>query len=158
MRTVYRAFAYAVAVQVAVQASLIAMATAGLGHWVENGHIFDKSVMAATTGPPPYPEAIGFALHGINGTLIGPLIAVLLLVSSFFARVPGGVTWAAVVSALVAGQVILGYAAHGLPVVGVGHGLTALLLFAAALHAGHRARPAARATKSDVDELAGTTV
>ena len=35
-------------------------------------------------------------LHGINGEMVFPLLALLLLIVSFFAKVPRGVHWAGV--------------------------------------------------------------
>lgn len=36
----------------------------------------------------------GYSLHGLLGTIIVPVVALLLLAVSFRARVPGGVKWA----------------------------------------------------------------
>ena len=83
---------------------------------------------------------VGFIVHGINGSMIVPLLALLLLVVSFFARVPGGVKWAAILFGLVAAQVLLGIFAHELPSLGAVHGLNALAVFSVALLAAHRAR------------------
>jgi hypothetical protein len=154
VRTVYRILAYVVVVEVAVQASLIALAVAGLGHWIDNGHMLDKSVMESNQ--TPFPEVLGFILHSINGGMIIPGIALLLLILSFFAKVPGGAKWAAIVFLLVIVQVMLGYTLHDLPSLGALHGLNALLLFAAALHAGNRARRPAISKTSDVDERVTT--
>ena len=66
-------------------------------------------------------------VHGINGQMIMPLIALLLLVVAFFAKVRGGVSLAAMVLGGVVVQVALGIFGHGLPVLGL-----------AARHAGHR--------------------
>jgi hypothetical protein len=142
MRIVYRTMAYVIAAEVAVQATLIALGFAGLGHWIAAGNVFDKAVMESDQ--LPFPEVIGIILHGINGGFVIPVLALALLVVSFFARVPGGVKFAVVVLVLVAVQAELGYAGHDLPALGAVHGLNALLLFTAALHTGRRARrPAA---------------
>lgn len=142
MRIVYRTMAYVIAAEVAVQATLIALGFAGLGHWIAAGNVFDKAVMESDQ--LPFPEVIGIILHGINGGFVIPVLALALLVVSFFARVAGGVKFAVVVLVLVAVQAELGYAGHDLPALGAVHGLNALLLFTAALHTGRRARrPAA---------------
>ena len=108
MRTVYRVLAYVVAAEVVVQAMAMVFAIAGLGKWVDGGGVLDKAVMESDESP--FPEVIGFAVHGINGMMIVPAIALLLLVSSFFAKVSGAVKWAAVVLLLVVVQVTLGLA------------------------------------------------
>ncbi|MCK2216301.1 hypothetical protein MF672_021210 [Actinomadura sp. ATCC 31491] len=142
MRTVYKVLAYAIAVEVAVQAMAIVLAVAGLGKWVSAGNVFDKSVMESDQFA--FPEVIGIIVHGLNGGVVIPALALILLVVSFFARVPGGVKVAALVLALVAAQAMLGYAGHDLPMLGALHGLNAMVLFTAALAAGRRARrPAA---------------
>jgi heme A synthase len=82
----------------------------------------------------------GFIVHGINGSIVIPALALLLLIFSLFAKVPGGVKWAGAVFALVFVQVMLGYSGPDLPVLGGLHGLNALLLFTTALYTGRRAR------------------
>jgi amino acid transporter len=146
MRTVYRVLAYAVAVEVAVQAMAIVYGVAGLSKWIEDGGVFDKSVMES--GESPFPEEIGLSLHFFNGTMVVPLLALALLIVSFFAGIRGGAKWAGLVLLLVVVQVTLGFVAFVLPAVGSLHGLNALLLFSAAVVAARRerdvaARPAA---------------
>ncbi|MGW6498986.1 hypothetical protein [Nonomuraea angiospora] len=141
MRIVYKVLAYAVAVEVAVQAAAIVLAVAGLGKWVSEGNVFDKAVMESDD--LPFPEVVGIIVHGINGGMVIPVIALLLLIVSFFARIPGGVKFAAFVLVLVAVQAMLGYTGHDLPWAGGLHGLNAMALFAVALHAARRARPVA---------------
>lgn len=141
MRTVYKVLAYVVAAEVAVQAMAMVFAVAGLGKWVEEGGVLDKAVMESEESP--FPEVVGFAVHGINGMMVIPAIALLLLISSFFARVQGGVRWAILVLALVIVQVNLGFFGHGVPAVGALHGLNALVLFSAAVYTARRARTTA---------------
>jgi len=144
MRTVYKVLAYIVAAEVVVQAMLIVYAIAGLSKWVSNGGVFDKAVMEDRQ--IIFPEIIGLPLHGLNGGIIIPVIALALLICSFFAKVPGGVMWAALVLALAIVQVQLGYMGHDLTVAGALHGLNAMALFVTALHAARRSRVAAAAT------------
>ena len=138
MRTVYKVLAYAVAVEVALQASFMVLGIAGLGKWVDAGGTFDKAALENDQGL--FPEAVGFMLHGINGSIVIPVLALVLVIVSFFARVPRGVRWAAIVFGLVMLQGTLGFAGHALPAMGALHGLNALVLFAAALYAGRLAR------------------
>ena len=78
-------------------------------------------------------------LHGMNGMMVIPVVALLLLVISFFARIPRGIAWAVGVAALVALQVTLGILGHSVSIAGLSHGINALLLFTVALLAGQRA-------------------
>jgi heme A synthase len=139
MRNVYRILAGLVAVGVVAQAMSIVYGVAGLEKWVEDGGVFDKA--AAEAEDLSFRGAAGFLAHGINGTMIIPAVALLLLVCAFFARVPGGVRWAGLVLLLVVVQVTLGLLAHEVPAVGALHGLNALLLFGSAAYASWRARP-----------------
>jgi heme A synthase len=75
--------------------------------------------------------------------MIVPAIALLLLICSFFARIPGGVKWAALVFLLVVVQVFLGFSGFAVPALGAVHGLNALLLFTAAIYAARRQRDVA---------------
>jgi hypothetical protein len=136
MRTVYRALAYIIAAEVAVQAMAIVLAVDGLGKWVESGGVLDKTVMESDQSA--FPEVIGFAVHGINGTIVIPLLALLLLILSFFARFSGAVKWAGAVALLVVVQVALGMVGDSVPLLGALHGLNALLLFGAAIQAARR--------------------
>jgi len=77
-------------------------------------------------------------VHGINGMMVIPLLALVLLIVSFFAKVPGGVKWAALVLLAVVIQVTLGIFGHENAVFGLLHGLNALLLFSLAFMAGKR--------------------
>jgi heme A synthase len=138
MRTVYRILAYAIAAEVLVQAAAVAYAIAGLGHWVQGGGVLDSATMESEE--ITFPEVVGFIVHGINGSIVVPLLAVLLVVFAFFAKVKGGVKWAFVVFVLVGVQAQLGFMAGDLPALGALHGLNALLLFAAALHVALRSR------------------
>ena len=140
MRNVYKGLAYLVALEVVVQAIAMVYAIAGLGIWVDGGGVFDKSVLESDESP--FPEAVGFMVHGINGSMVIPLLALALLVVSFFTRVPGASMRAGAVVLLVAVQATLGILGHVVAVLGALHGLNALLLFTAALYAARRVPPA----------------
>ena len=137
MRTTYRVLAYLLAVEVVVQAAAIAYAVFGEAAWIERGGILDKAVMESDA--IPFQEVVGFIVHGINGQLVVPLLAILLLVVSFFAKVPRGVMWAAIVLVVVVVQVLLGMFGRGVPALGLLHGINALILFAAAVTAARTA-------------------
>ncbi|WP_211592372.1 hypothetical protein [Microbispora sp. H10836] len=149
MKVVYKVLASLVAAEVAVQAMMVVLGDAGLFKYVERGGVIDKAT--AESGGIQFPEFFAFVVHGVNGMMVIPVIALLLLISSFFAKIPGAVRGAALVVLLVVVQVSLGLLGHQIPALGALHGLNALLLFSAAVHAARRGRGAANAEVSDPD-------
>jgi hypothetical protein len=141
MRTAYKVLAYIVAAEVAIQAMVMVWAIAGLGVWVDNGGVFDKSIMES--GALPFTEVIGILVHGINGTFVVPAIALALLIVSFFTKVRGAIKWAIIVFVLVVLQGQIGFLGHEFALAGALHGLNALALFTVALYTGRRLRTAA---------------
>jgi len=105
---------------------------------VDDGLVIDKN----------YDGNIGHTLHGQFGMTVIPIVALLLLVCSFFAKVPGGIKWALYVVGLVVLQVALAFLSFGAPVVGLLHGLNAFALAAVAGMAARRAATA-RATVTE---------
>jgi hypothetical protein len=154
MKTAYRVLAYLVAAEVIVQAMAMVYGIAGLGKWVDSGGVFDKSVMESDESP--FPEIVGIMIHGINGMMVIPAIALLLLISSFFAKIPGAVKWAGLVLLLVVLQIALGLFGHAVPAVGALHGLNALLLFSAAVYTARRGRVVAAGPVGDAHERVAT--
>ena len=150
MKSVYKVLAYLVAIEVVVQAMAMVFAVAGLGKWVDDGGVLDKAAMENDS--LSFTGSVGFAIHGVNGMLIIPLLALLLLIASFFAKVPGGVKWAALVLLLVVLQATLGLVGHAVPAVGALHGLNALLLFSTAIYTARRSTPAAVGPAIEPDE------
>jgi hypothetical protein len=140
MRTAYKVLAYLVAAEVAIQATVMVWAIAGLGVWVDGGGVLDKSIMESQA--TPFTEVFGFIVHGINGTFVIPAIALLLLIVSFFTKVRGAIKWAVIVFVLVVAQGQIGFLGHEFALAGALHGLNALALFAVALYAGRRLRTA----------------
>src|SRR6185312_5937197 len=141
MRATYRVLAYALAVEVVVQAMAIAYGIAGLGKWVDDGHVLTKKV--ADDGH--FSGAGGFAVHGINGELLVPVITLALLIVSFFAKVPSGRKRAGILFGLVVLQVVLGMALHGVPGIAPLHVLNAFAILVMALYTGYmvgKAEPA----------------
>jgi hypothetical protein len=152
MRTAYRVLAYLIALEVVVQAAAIAFAVFGLGKWVEDGGVLDKAAMESES--INFTGLIGFIVHGINGQLVIPAIALILLIVSFFAKVPKGAAFAGIVLGLIVAQVLLGIFGHGLPALGVLHGMNALAIFTLAVIAARRAgsRPAHAAPHGDAEQ------
>lgn len=152
MRTVYKVFAWLIAAEVVVQAAAMVYAIAGLGIWVDReGGVLDKAAFESEESL--FPEMVGFLVHGMNGMLVIPLLALLFLIVSFFAKVPGGVKWAGLVFLAVIVQVALGLFGHEAAVFGLLHGINALLLFSLAVWAGKRVstRPAYEPQQAAVD-------
>ena len=144
MRKTYQVLANAIAVLVIVQAGAIAWAFFGMVKEIDqNGLVINKACLESADGcGGGFVAEWGFAIHMFfNGTVLIPLITLLLLVASFFAKVPRGVAFAATLVALVALQVFV------LPMlsreVGSGfgalHGVNALVLMGVAIMAGRRA-------------------
>jgi len=147
MKTAYRVLAFLIAFEVLVQATAIAWGMFGFGAWIEEGNVFNKAVLEDRE-TFHFTEARGFMIHGLNGFMIIPLISLIFLIVSFFARVPGGVKWAAIVFALVIIQSqVLPPLGREYPVFGALHGLNALVLLGAAIMAGQRVKSAAAATR-----------
>jgi len=144
----YRFLAFMIAVLVVVQAGAIALGFFGVNNWISDGggHVIDKEFLECTEDCQSIGSGdIGFAIHMFfNGLILIPLTSLVLLIVSFFAKVPGGVRWAAIIVVLVILQVIV------LPVlsheVGAGfgalHGVNALVLMGMAIMAGQRAHAA----------------
>lgn len=138
MRMVYRVLAYLIAAEVAIQAAALAFAVFGLSSWVDSGGVLDKAAMESES--LDFEGVVGFMIHGMNGTMVIPLLGLVLLIVAPFARIRGGVAWAAAVLVLIVIQVTLGLLAHEMPTLGMLHGINALLLFGTAFAAAHRAR------------------
>jgi heme A synthase len=149
MKSVYRVFAYLVAAGVMVQAASVAYGFFAFGKYIDSGATVDKST---TT----FPGDVGLEIHGI-GSLVVLAIALVLLILSFFAKVPGGITWGLIVFITAAVQVALGILAHTLPVLGVLHGIVALVLFGVAVTAAMRVGSTTAIT-NPTDQPAGVPV
>lgn len=150
MKSVYKVLAYLVAAEVVVQAVAMVYAIAGQGKWIMDGGVMDKAVIESREFV--FPEVLGYAVHGINGTMIVPAVALLLLISSFFAKVSGAVKWAGLVFLLVVVQINLGILGHSIPALGALHGLNAMLLFSAAVYTAVRVGRAPSSPASEPHE------
>ena len=146
MRATYRVLAYLLALEVVVQAAAIAWAVFGLSTWIENGGVLDKAGMESDS--VVFDGVTGFMVHGLNGQMIVPAIA-LLLIASFFARFPGAVVWAGAAFLAVVVQVALGILAHSIPALGMLHGVVALVLLVVALVAARKAGGAPTPARAD---------
>jgi hypothetical protein len=130
VRTTYRVLAWILALEVVVQAAAIAWALFGLTAWIDGGGVLDAAAIEAEV---QFDGVVGFMVHGMNGTMIVPAVALLLLIVSFFAKLPRGVTYAAALFVMVVAQVALGIFAHSLPSLGMLHGALALAILVTAV-------------------------
>lgn len=141
MRQLYRVLAVLVAVGVAVQVADIAMAWFLTLHDVDGGAVYAGEQDAN----------IGHTLHGIVGFTVIPVLALLLLIVSFFAKVAGGVKWAGIVLLAVVVQVVLAIVSFSVPVLGALHGLNALVVAGVASVASRQAATNAPSGRSGND-------
>jgi hypothetical protein len=152
MRTTYRVLAGLIALLVVVQAGMIAYAIGGVFSWIDAGNTLDKSVVEGwEDNPPDFDGAIGSFFHFfIIGTILIPLLGLLLLIVSFFAKVPRGPMLAGVVVLAIVAQYLLGTfaASTSTPLLSLLHGLNAFVVFGAALSAAMAAKNAGAAASS----------
>jgi hypothetical protein len=141
MKSTYRVLALLIAAGVIVQAMAIALGWFTAIKDMDDGLVIDKN----------YDGNIGHGLHGQMGMTVIPLLAILLLIVSFFAHLTGGVKWAAIVFGVVALQITLAFVSFGVPAVGALHGLNAFAVLAVAAIASRRA-----ATQMKVPEATTT--
>jgi hypothetical protein len=131
MRAAYRVLGYLVAALVVVQAAAIAVGLFLIVHGADKGHAYTKA-----SG-----ENGGQTVHSI-GAIALSIVALALLVVSFFARVDRGIGMAGIVVGLVVLQWILAIVSFGVPVVGALHAINAFAIAgvasAAAARAGRR--------------------
>jgi hypothetical protein len=144
MKKAYQVLAFLIALEVVIQATAIAWAFFGFRSWIDEGNVFSKEDLDCDSCGWNFTAERGFMIHGLNGALIIPAIALIFLIVSFFAKVPGGVKWAGIIFVLVIIQ------SQVLPVlsdeVGSGfgalHGLNALVILGLAVMAGKRVKTA----------------
>ena len=133
MRTVYRVLAMLIALGVVVQAALIAVAWFAALKELDDGTVLDKN----------YEGNWAHVAHGQVGMLVLPLIALVLLIVSFFAGIAGGVKWAAITLGVTVLQVVFAFVGFAAPVAGALHGINAFVLAGVASVAMRKARLAA---------------
>lgn len=85
------------------------------------------------------------ATHEVVGMMVMPVLGLLLLVASLFAKVPGGVPRAVLVLLLIVAQVGLGAVFFDADLLGVLHGVNAFAVLGLALAAARRAGAAGSA-------------
>jgi hypothetical protein len=118
-----------IAAGVVVQAAVISYGLFDIAHKTDDGQVYGKDSTNA-----------GIALHGVIGEMVIPLLALALLIVSFFAAIPGGVKWAAITFGVLVLQILLAYAGKPVPFVGALHAINAFALAAVASLAMRQAR------------------
>jgi hypothetical protein len=126
MKVAYRVLAGLVQVIVVLQAAFIAYGLFGLGHWVDQGNDLTKGAMESDTSK--ITGGTGLEAHGLGAIAI-VVVALALVVVAFFAKIDGGVRWAALIVGDVVLQWVLAFAGFGVPIIGALHGLNAFVLF-----------------------------
>ena len=142
MRATYRILALIIAASVVVQAAFIAGAWFQVLNDAESGAVFDKNSE----------RNWGHVAHGDVGIMLIPILAIALLILSFFARIPGGVKWAAITFGVVVLQIALAFLGFFVPGLGVLHGVNAFALAAVASIAARKARQAETAAPAQTAE------
>jgi hypothetical protein len=147
MRKAHQILAGVLAAEVVIQIMAIAYALAGLGHWLEeDGGMVNKAVLDSwEDNPPDWQGSGGFALHGINGMMIIPVIAIVFLIVSLLAnrQLPGAAKRGGILFGMVVLQVFLGLSLHDVVLLAPLHALNGLGILAMA---GITARKASIAT------------
>ena len=102
-----------------------------------------RSSRGGTANPPTFEGSLGSFFHFfILGTVLIPLLGLILLIVSFFAKVPRGPMLAGVVFLAIVAQWLLGTfaASTGTPLLSLVHGLNAFIIFGAAVAAARAAK------------------
>jgi heme A synthase len=130
MRTALRVLFYVLAAEVIVQGMAIAFGIAGFGKWIDDGHTATKALFEEDGAK--FGGDAGFATHFINGTMVIPVLILLTLILSFFAKVPGASKRAGILFGLIVLQIVLGLASHSVPGLILLHVLNAFAIFSMA--------------------------
>jgi hypothetical protein len=144
VKKAFRILNYVIAAEVLIQAAFIAWAVFGEAKYIDDGGVVNKDLIEGDT--TPFDGVWGFAVHGINGTLLIPLIGLILLIVAFFAKINGGVRHGAIMFVLILVQAfVLPILASGAPFVGMLHGANALVILGLAITGGKKGAEAATA-------------
>ncbi len=134
MKAAYRGIAYLIALGVVAQASFIALAWFDVISDLESGAVITED----------FEYNLGHLLHAIVGMMVIPLLALLLVVTSFFTKIPGASKRAGLVFLAVFVQVALAIVAFSIPAIGALHGINAIVLLGTALYAARKATAVAK--------------
>ena len=139
MKPAYRILYYLLSLEVLIQAAVIAWWAFGVTSYADDhGSISHHQLEHGGFG-----GSAGLSVHAVNGFMVIPFIALVLLVVSFFAKVPGGVRLASITFVLVLAQAyLLPALSEKSPVVGTLHGAVALAILGLSIAAPRMAREA----------------
>ncbi|NUR06701.1 MAG: hypothetical protein HOQ22_04825 [Nocardioidaceae bacterium] len=136
MRATYRVLCGLTMLLVLVQSAAIAFGTFGILDFVSGGDDYTKSIAEDRSADA---GGLGQNIHSFGAMAIA-LVAIILLVVSFFARIDGGVKWAGIVFLTVVLQWVFAIVAFSAPVVGILHGINAFFIFGTAMTAMQHAK------------------
>src|SRR5689334_14474619 len=85
MRSTYRVLAHLIPILVVIQAMTVVWAVFGLGKYIQDGGVVNKALMD-DQDTMHFTAERGFMFHGIGGMTVIPLVALILLIVSFFAK------------------------------------------------------------------------
>jgi hypothetical protein len=127
VKQAYRVLNYLLSLEVLIQAAVIAWYAFGVYKYADdNGSISHHQLEDGG-----FNGHAGAVIHAVNGFMIIPFIALVLLVVSFFAKIPGGVRLAVITFVLVVVQAfVLPELSTKAPAVGMLHGAVALAILA----------------------------
>jgi hypothetical protein len=134
MKAVYQWLARLIALGVVLQAAFIAFGTFEVFNAVDDGKVFTADTDDYNAGQ---------ALHSTFGVMVIPLLALLLLIVSFFVKSRAAVWFSLGVLGLVVLQFVLALVSFGVPAIGLLHGLNAFAMAAVAGFAAERGVKAA---------------
>jgi len=136
VRQAYRILNYLLSLEVVIQAAVIAWFAFGVVKYADD----HGSVSHHQLEDGGFNGHAGAVIHAANGFMVIPLIALVLLVVSFRAQVPGGVRLAVITFVLVVVQAyVLPALSQKAPVVGVLHGAVALAILGLSIVAARKA-------------------
>jgi hypothetical protein len=127
MRATYRVLGHVIAGLVVVQAAAIALWVFGLLNWIDSGEGNTLTPQLAEDRLEGVTGAVGITIHSF-GAMVVALLAIVLLVVSFFAKIPGGVKWAGLMFAAVLFQWVIAIVSFETPGLGLLHGANAIVI------------------------------
>ncbi len=127
MRATYRVLGHLIAGMVVVQAAAIALWVFGLLHWLTEGDGNTATSQLADDFFEGVTGSVGITIHSF-GAIIVALLAIVLLIVSFFAKIPGGVKWAGFTFLAVLLQWVIAIVSFSAPGLGFLHGANALVV------------------------------
>ena len=132
MKAAYKWLAFIIAAEVVVQAAAIAFGYARLGKYVDSGATLTKDTDS-------FPGMTSLVIHGVNGMMVIPALAIAFLVVAVLSRVPGAAKVGGILLGMVLVQVMLGIIGRSVPFLALLHGILALGIFGYAALTGVRA-------------------